>query len=78
MDANFMNAKEMKYNVERKKITFTWKRDDEEEGKNYIHFTSLHPQSSSFHHPNTSTQPPTLLHLHDHSLAIFAFCCLFR
>lgn len=24
MDADFMNAKEMKYNVERKKITFTW------------------------------------------------------
>jgi hypothetical protein len=23
--------------------------------KNYIHFTSLHPQSSSFQHPNTPT-----------------------
>lgn len=29
MDANFMSAKEMKYNVERKKITFTWKREEE-------------------------------------------------
>lgn len=35
---NFMNAKEMKYNDERKKITFTWKPKEEEE--NYIHFTS--------------------------------------
>lgn len=29
MDADFMNAKEMKYNVERKKITFTWMREEE-------------------------------------------------
>lgn len=29
MDANFMSAKEMKYSVERKKITFTWKREEE-------------------------------------------------
>lgn len=47
MDADFMNTKEMKYNVERKKITFTWMREE----INYIHFTSLHPQSSSFHRP---------------------------
>lgn len=43
MDANFMNVKEMKYNVERKKITFTWKRDDEEEGKiTYILLLFIH------------------------------------
>ena len=77
MDANFMNAKEMKYNVEKKEnnihLEERWRRR-----KNYIHFSSLHPQSSSFHHPNTSTPSLILLHLHNHSLAIFACFCLYR
>lgn len=75
MDAKFLSAKEMRYNVERKKITFTWKREEEE---NYIHFASPSSslQSSFFAFPYRETntcksQPSVLTLLHNHSLDIF-------
>ena len=65
MDADFMNAKEMKYNVERKKITFTWMGEEEEKLHTFwllfIHdlllFIIQHMHNHRF--------------LHNHSLTIF-------
>lgn len=81
MDANFMNAKEMKHSVERKKITFTWMREEE---ANYIHFAPssstiffFPPCAVSFRRVNTCKRPAVPPSLHNHSTVRCwcASCC---
>lgn len=86
MDANFMNAKEMKYNVRKKENNIHLERETKRRSKNYIqfYFFSIPTKHLLLFTRTRSPRTPThrqitTAHLHNiHSLLMFGARLLFR